>query len=757
MNSSTAQTGGEAGDKCLSPYFYIPSDDPDNERLPLKSTSAEVDIAGVIADVTLVQEYKNEGKKPIEAIYVFPASTRAAVYSMVMTIGDRVVLARIEEKEKARQDYEEAKNNGQSASLLEQERPNVFMMNVANIMPGDLIRVEMKYTELLVPEEGIYRFVFPTVVGPRYSNSDGDIVSADESWNANPYTLSGFKPLYGFNILVRVNAGMVLKDLRCPSHQTSISYSGASSAEVALAESEKSGGNRDYILEYRLTGEKIETGVLTFRGEKENFFLAMIQPPERISPEMIPPREYVFIVDVSGSMNGFPIETSKKLLRDLIGGLRPVDRFNVILFAGGSDVFSAESVPASRENVQAAITFIDKESGSGGTELLPALQRALGLRGTEGFSRSFIIATDGYVTVEKEAIDLIRTRLGSANFFAFGIGSGVNRYLIESIAHAGQGEPFIITGPEEASSAAGRFRNYISSPVLTDIKVTFNGFDVYDLAQESYSDIFAERPVIIFGKYRGTPGGSITLSGTSGDGKIEQRIDLASATPDASNAGLRYLWARERIRQLDDLSNLGYGMQEVESEVTRLGLEYNLLTSFTSFIAIDSEVRNAGGEGATVRQPLPLPEGVSNYAVGGVSATASPRGSKRGETSMANYKAAAEEDLYIDYQGDSDTWARDYKEPEFVGGQKALEEFIEKNLVYPEATKSNGLTGKVIVEFYVGTDGAITDIRILHSLDEYTTREVIRVVKLMSGKWIPAEENGKKVKARVVLSGFEFY
>lgn len=742
----------EIKDKTLSPYFYIHSDDPDTERLPLKSTSASVNIAGVIADVTVTQEYKNEGKNPIEAVYVFPASTRAAVYSMVMTIGERVIIARIDEKDKAREAYEQAKENGQSASLLEQERPNVFTMNVANIMPGDLIKVELKYTEMLIPEEKVYRFVYPTVVGPRYSSGGGeDYVSTGEAWNANPYTLEGVDPLYDFDIDIRLNAGMPIKDLRSQTHKTNISYMGKSDAVVHLDESEVAGGNRDFILEYRLAGKDIETGVLLFEGEKENFFLAMVQPPERISPEMIPPREYVFIVDVSGSMHGFPIETSKKLMRNLISNLKPTDRFNVILFAGASSIFSESSVPASNENIRMALSFIDKEEGGGGTELLPALKKALNLRGTEGFSRTFIIATDGYVTVEREAFEMVRKSLGKANFFAFGIGSGVNRYIIEGLAHAGQGEPFIVLNQEEAKVAADQFRKYIISPVLTGVDIKFEGFNVYDLAQESWPDIFADRPVMIFGKYKGLAKGSIILKGYSGNEDIQRHIDLASNVADHNNAALRYLWAREKIRILDDYANIGYETQEVQDQVTALGLEYNLLTRYTSFVAIDSEIRNQDGSSTTVRQPLPLPQGVSNYAIGG----AMPK-SGLGKRGVAATEASYNQSMDYEYDFEESPAPIEIVQPSFKGGEQALDNFIDSYLTYPEESKRNGITGKVIVEFTVETDGTISDIGILYSPDEHTAQEVIRVVKLMKGKWTPGERDGKKTAMRVVLSQFEF-
>jgi Ca-activated chloride channel homolog len=739
-------------DKTLSPYFYIQSDDPDFDNLPLKSTSAKVAIAGVISDVTITQEYKNEGKKPIEAIYVFPASTQAAVYSMVMTIGERVIVARIQEREKARQEYEQAKNNGQSASLLEQERPNVFTMNVSNIMPGDQVRVELKYTEVLVPVDGIYQFVYPTVVGPRYSGRKEEIAYAGEGWNANPYTQEGIDPLYSFDIIVNLTAGMAIKDIICPSHKVDISYSAASKASIKLSPVEKFGGNRDFILKYRLRGKEIETGVLLFQGEKENFFMAMVQPPDHVTPEMIPPRDYIFIMDVSGSMHGYPIGISKKLLTDLISRLRPVDRFNVILFAGGSEILAEKSLPAVKENIASAIRFIDKEDGSGGTELLPAMKKALSLKEIEGYSRTFIIATDGFVTVEKEVFDLVSRSLGQGNFFAFGIGTSVNRYLIEGLAHAGQGEPFVATTETETASLAAKFRKYISNPVLTDINVSFNSFEAYELAQESFPDVFAERPVMIFGKYRGKPAGTIILTGRGGYEDVVTRIELASTRPEESNSGLRYLWAREKIRMLDDLSNSGCEDQAVEDQVIALGLEYNLLTKHTSFIAIDSEIRNTDGHGTTIRQPLALPQGVSNYAIGNcVSGVASGMETKRSADNSQSFEIASE-----DNSSGNEIFALIENLPEFIGGEKAMDEFIKTHIKYPEESKNNKISGTVIVEFTVDTDGSVKDIRILYSLDKATDEEVIRVVKMMNGLWKPAERDGKPVAATVIISKFAF-
>ncbi|MCP4347314.1 MAG: VWA domain-containing protein [Desulfobacterales bacterium] len=604
-------------DKTLSPYFLVKSDDPDTDQLPLKSTSADVSIAGVIADVTVTQVYKNKGNNALEAIYVFPASTRAAVYGMKMTIGERTITAEIQKKEQARRNYEEAKKQGKSASLLEQHRPNVFQMNVANIMPGDEIKVELRYTELLVPSDSIYEFVYPTVVGPRYSDTPAQEATSSEKWVANPYLHEGQSPTYTFGIRASISAGLPIQQASCDTHKTNIRYEGKSVAVISLDESEKYGGNRDFILKYQLAGGNIESGLLLYEGREENFFLLMVQPPKKVTQKDIPPREYIFIVDVSGSMNGFPLDISKKLLKDLIGNLNPGDKFNVLLFASSSAVMSEQgSLPATQENIQKAIQVIDKQRGGGGTRILPALKRTLALPRAKGMSRTIVPVTDGYVSVEPEVFDLIRKNLGDANLFAFGIGSSVNRHIIEGMAHVGMGEPFVITGQDQAPVKGEKFRRYIQSPVLTGIDLDFGRFKTYDEEPPGIPDVLAERPVICFGKWRGNPRGKIELSGFSGNREYKRVIDVGDVRPNDKNSALRYLWARHRIMILQDYNKLRQDDDRVEM-ITDLGLKYNLLTNYTSFVAIDSQVRNVKGEFETVKQALPLPRGVSDYAVGG--------------------------------------------------------------------------------------------------------------------------------------------
>jgi Ca-activated chloride channel family protein len=601
-------------DKTLSPYFFVQGE-PSVDRLPLKDTSVEVAISGVIADVRVTQTYRNEGTRPINASYVFPASTRAAVYAMQMKIRDEIIYAKIKERQQAQQEFEQAKKEGKSASLLEEQRPNVFSMSLANIMPGDDVAIELRYTELLVPTDGVYEFVYPTVVGPRYSSDKEANAKDEDKFVKTPYQHQAEPALSSLHISAHIAAGMPIQELNCPSHQINPQFTDQGTADLTLDETDAFQGNRDFVLHYRLSGSQIASGLLLYPGKDENFFLYMAQPPARVKPDEIPPREYVFVVDVSGSMEGFPLTTAKQLLTDLIGGLRPNDYFNVVLFAGDSTALSPTPLQADQENISRAVDLISQQRGSGGTELLAAMQQAMALKHQPNTSRSVVLITDGYISAEKAVFDNIRANLTNTNVFAFGIGQGVNRYLIEGVARAGMGEPFVVENEGAAAEAAAKFRSYISSPVLTDIHVQALGFDTYDVQPLNFPDMFAQRPIVLFGKYRGPVGGTFQLTGLSGSGQFVTTYEVANAQPDEENRALRYLWARSKITELSDFGD-GQPSDDVVKQVTELGLKYNLLTPYTSFIAVREKVVNPNGDADDVKQPLPMPEGVMDTAIG---------------------------------------------------------------------------------------------------------------------------------------------
>lgn len=624
-------------DKTGAPYFYVETQDPSLDSFPLKETSVTVDINGMIADIHVLQTYANAGTAPLNATYVFPASDKVTVHGMQMRIGNQLVTAQIKEKEEAKEEFEEAKEEGKSASLLEEERPNVFSMNVANIMPQDVVSIDLHYTELITPADGVYQFVYPTVVGPRYVSPMLDESGAREEWAQTPYLHEGVLPQDKYDIRVSISTAVPITELTSSSHQINIAWEDNVKAVVTLADASDYAGNRDFILDYKMTGEEITTGLLLNKGEKENFFMLMVQPPNRFEVADIPAREYLFVLDISGSMYGYPLETAKKLIGNLVTDLRETDTFNLVLFSDEAYQLSETSLPATQENVKRAIRMIDTQEGGGGTELLPALEKAIAIPAQENGSRSIVVITDGYIFDEEDIFKLIHENAGACDFFSFGIGTSVNRYLINGIAKTGQGEPFIVTDEEDADKTARQFQTYIQSPVMTDIAVTFEGFDAYDVEPAILPTLYAQKPIVLLGKWRGEPTGSVRIMGKTGSGDYEQTVSVAELVTDDEQNGVKpagsaiaqsrsaitlesdalsYLWAQQKVERLTN-----YGMTndnpDVKDEVTQLGLNYNMLTPYTSFIAVVETIRNPEGNAVDTDQPLPLPLEVSDFALGG--------------------------------------------------------------------------------------------------------------------------------------------
>lgn len=776
LAAAPALAAPDAADRSGSPYFVVPNADPGVDALPLKETRADIAIAGVMAHVRVTQVYKNQGDKPIEAIYVFPGSTRAAVFAMQMTVGERKIVAEIHEKDEARKIYEDARTEGKTASLLEQQRPNVFQMSVANILPGDVIRVEMDYAELLVPEAGTYELVYPAVVGPRYVGED----SAPPSFTNTPYQHQGDKPSYGWDVAVRLSAGMDIRRVTSPSHPISTTLTEPGVADITLT-NKGAAGTRDFVLQYQLAGKAIDTGVLLFPGESgkdEGFFLAMVQPPEQVAAADRPKREYVFILDVSGSMHGFPLDTAKTVMNGLLDGMGPDDRFNILCFSGGNQVLASQSLPTTRDNIEKAREFMASMQGGGGTEILGALREALAMKTPAGYARTFVAVTDGYVSVEPQVFRTIRENLGEASFFAFGIGSSVNRHLIEGMARMGMGEPFIVMHGDDAVEKADKFERYIDAPALTDIKVSFDGFSAYDVEPAAPPDLFASRPVLVFGKYKGAARGKIKVSGISGTGRFEKVLDVGSFEPSNKNEALRYLWARHRIATLSDYQTYERGDDKI-AEITQLGLDYHLMTAYTSFVAVDQRVRNQGGDSTTVKQPLPLPDGVSDLAVGDMGAQTggyapAPTSAPPRKMAKGGYATEVKEPASRTV-ADKDEEAERAPTPtltppetpaskvrvaavQVVSGPRALADVevavrkMESQLLRC-ATSQGAAAGKTVtVELVIGKDGVVKSTRVVtNPMGDGVGRCLVRPFTLARFAALPEGRSGDTV-VRVTLS-----
>ncbi|WNO08627.1 VIT and VWA domain-containing protein [Teredinibacter sp. KSP-S5-2] len=565
------QTGRSAA-KTEAPYF----DTGDNDTtLSLLKTTTEISIDSVIADIRIKQAYQNDGSSPLEAVYTFPGSTKAAVYGLTIKIEDRIIEAKVEEKGKARAIYEEAKHQGKSAALLEQHKPNVFTTNVANILPGETIEVELRYTELLDINDNIYQLTYPL-------NFDAH--------NPNGRRL----PPGSSKINVHLNTAVPVHSIISPTHPIEVIPSSSTSANI-FVKAEDVNRSNEFVLRYQVSGPTIQTGLQLLKGEQENYFLLQIEPPARVEESMVPNREYIFVIDTSGSMNGFPIDVSKTLIVELLQSLRSWEKFNVVFFAGNTKTLSPTSLEASAENINNVVSMLENIDGYGGTDLLSALKSVAKIPLSPGYSRNVIAITDGYVSVEAETYKFINAHLENSNYFAFGIGGGVNHQLIDIIARAGYGEAYVALNKKEAKKHGRRMINAIRYPVLSQIDIDFDEFEAYDVQPIVLPDLFSNKPITVAGKWRGKAKGSVKVSGLNGFGLWKKNIPLTSASK-ADSRALEYIWARKEIEQLQDLHHLGYKQDSFQSYITHLGIKHNLLTNFTSFVAVDNQIRASSPE-----------------------------------------------------------------------------------------------------------------------------------------------------------------
>ncbi len=577
---------------------------------PLKHTKVRTDISGFLARVTVEQEFENSFNEAIEAVYVFPLSASGAVDSMKMTIGQRTIRGVMMKREDARKAYEAAKKDGKTASLLDQERPNVFTQSVANIQPGDRIVVEISYVETLKYDSGAYEFVFPMTVAPRYA--PGTV--PDEETTKPVFAVT--RPGHDVEIEVNLNAGVPVGSITSTSHEIETMLLGANGGKITLRD-QTTIPNKDFVLRYDVSGKEIEEAVQTHKGPDGAYFSLVLQPPDTFGYEDITPKEIVFVLDSSGSMSGFPIEKAKEAIRLSLDGLYPHDTFNIITFAGDTDVLFPEPVPATQANLELARDFLENEGAGGGTEMMKAIEAALKPTASLEHIRIVCFMTDGLVDNEREVIAAVK-RFANARVFSFGIGESTNRFLLDEIAKAGRGESMFVSLGDDGSAAAQRLFERVRSPLLTDISIDWNGLPVTQVYPSRIGDLFSAKPVVVYGRYTRAASGTITLRGKSNGQIFERKIDVKLPASDPSNDVLATLWARTRI---DDLwsSGMRYDGREEEwkpaltpaarAEIVRLGLKHSIMTEFTSFVAIDEQIRG-NGQTKTVIVPAAAPVGI---------------------------------------------------------------------------------------------------------------------------------------------------
>ncbi|MBI4776884.1 MAG: VWA domain-containing protein [Deltaproteobacteria bacterium] len=586
----------------LAPNLFPRGSDPGTGSLLLKKMDAEVRIVGPIAQVKLHQVFQNTGANAVDADYLFPASAGAAVHEVRVRIGERFIEARMQKRDQAGMQFEQAESKNRTVSFIEQEWPNVFLMNVVHIMPGDSVQVELNYSEPVFPQNEVYEFTLPAV--PE-SEREGRLDPIRERGIPNRYAIKGESVPYDFDIAVQLLTAVPIKTISSPSHRISVFYRSQNSARIHLDQERK--GNKDFVLRYTLAGVQIESGVMMYQGAEENYIAVFMEPPERPSGFRIPSREFIFVIDVSESMKGFPLETAKVLMERLLMDLKASDLLNVVLFAGNSAVLnSSGSVNATEENIRQAISLLDGPSGDDGTGLMTALRAAYSIPRPESHvSRSLVVITDGYVDAEAQVFKFVREHLDEANLFVFGIGVSVNRALVGSLARAGQGKPFVALSSDQAAAEAEKFRAYIKNPVLTQASVTFEGFDVHDQIPMKLPDLMAQRPIVVIAKYRGAPSGRVRISGFTGEERYLESLEASPFIAGPENAPIVELWARKWLELLEDQYLLLPHVKELEEAVTRLGLCHDLPATVTRLMAADYQMGHADGSTQPMKQTLP--------------------------------------------------------------------------------------------------------------------------------------------------------
>lgn len=602
---------------------------------PLKYTSVATKISGYVARVNVTQTFENPFKDKIEAIYTFPLSESGAVDEMLMKVGKRVIHGTIKKREEAKQIYEQAKAHGHVASLLDQERPNIFTQSVANIMPGEKVEITLKYVELLPFEAGQFTFAFPTVVGPRFipgppvgKTGTGwapDTTSVPDASRITPnVTPEGTRAGHDISITVDLDAAIPISSIESKLHDVDVERPSSSKAMIALKD-KNTIPNRDFVLNWTVRADELTSGYLTYRSaidkDDSGYFTLMILPPKRVTTKNVSPKEMIFLIDQSGSQSGKPLEKAKETMCYILDHMNPQDTFQVIAFSNDASLLFDKPGPASPEMKAKAHAFISKLDGNGGTWMAPAVENACSIPADAHRLRIVTFMTDGYVGNDFAILGMIRKLRGKSRWFSFGTGNSVNRMLIDGIAREGGGEADYVLLNGSGEEVGKKFYKKIAEPVLTDVKIDFGNLAVKDVYPSEMSDVWSERPLYFKGRYLKPGEGTITLTGFAAGKPYKQTLHVTFPERNPANEVLGSIWARAKVDRL--MAEDWFGAQggsvnkELKEEIIKVALDHHIMTQYTSFVAVEEKSVTKGGPPTTIPVPVEMPQGVSRKGVFG--------------------------------------------------------------------------------------------------------------------------------------------
>ena len=587
---------------------------------PLKQTDVTGSIAGYIATVQVRQAFENPFDEKIEAVYTFPLPDSAAVSEFVMTVGERKIRGIIREKEKAEQIYAAAKSQGHVASLMTQQRANIFTQKVANIEPGHQIDIEVQYFNTLQYDDGAYEFAFPMVVGPRFNptgTTDGiGAVPRGQGGQSGQgtdieYLAPDERSGRDVSVTLTLDAGVTIEDLNSVNHAVDINTDASGRRTIRLSASDNI-ANKDFVFRYTVAGQQIKTALMTHEDRHGRYFTMMLYPPADLQQIERTPMEMVFVLDCSGSMRGKPIGQAKNAIAHCLQNLTPRDSFQIIRFSNDSSQLGPVPLIATEENIRAGLEYLRSLSGTGGTQMVEGVKAALDFPHDQGRFRIVSFMTDGYIGNENHILQAVNEKLGASRIFSFGVGSSPNRMLMDRMAILGKGAVAYLSLNDDAVAVMDAFNRRISHPAMTDLSIDWGDMDVADVYPKRIPDLIVGRPVIVTGRYRGTPD-TVTVSGRAGMQPASFEVAAADAT--ATHAGVSAVWARLKIKDMmNTLRTSPAAAEEIQQSVLQTALNHGLMSNFTAFVAVDSLTRTDGEPGRTVNVPSEVPDGVDYNA-----------------------------------------------------------------------------------------------------------------------------------------------
>ena len=608
---------------------------------PLLKNEIQAKVKGDLVTVTVKQTFENLGTQPLNATYLFPLKQNAAVHQMQMEVGDERVVAKIQRVEEAKATFEKAKIEGKAASLLVEHRPNMFTQDIANLMPKLPVQVTLTYIQTLPKVDGYYELVLPLVVAPRYQPDRAgvapipaaEVSSKTQAGQWEIEKLPAYPAVADLNspsiidpkrvtISVEMESGVPIAQVNSQTHAISEKKISENKRLIQLADG-KTIDNKDFVLRYRLSGHATQAGLLAHQDKRGGFFSLQIEPPAVPALKDIAAREMVFVLDTSGSMDGEPMAASKKFMLHALQNLHPNDYFRVIRFSNNAEEFTANPVAATPENIKQGIAYIEGLNADGGTEIPTAIQQAFGKPAKPDTLRIVVFLTDGYIGNEAEVLKLIAEKIGAARIYAFGVGTSVNRFLLEEMANKGHGFARFIDPTEKSDDVAIQLAGKLESPLLTDISIDWGDLAVSQTSPATIPDLFASGAIRIQGKYQKSGKHIIKISGIVNGRKAQLPITvtLPAASNDDQNP-IPVIWARSQIQEMMRRLNTPANLRTetisddvLKNKVTALGLDFALTTQWTSFVAVSEKIVNAHPDQAKQTDvPLPMVKGVTAKA-----------------------------------------------------------------------------------------------------------------------------------------------